>query len=211
MGERKINPVKNNIDKQHTYKENCAKYKKAVAGEFYFEAMLIAYAMLEDRLRSFLYHIGALERRESIRIRCGKTKEQLSQMVDAHKRRGENNSLGITSISGKIKVIRCTFEWAINTDGGYENDKYLKALKSQYEGNIDIGDVLDFFEELDEWLKYRNEVIHALLNKNTDSLNEQLAEKTQRGMELARKCDRFVVAVKKRNYIRRSINMSIEK
>ena len=54
MGKRLIQPVSDNKDKQRTYTENMAKYKKAIAGEFFFEAMLIDYAMLEDRLRSFL-------------------------------------------------------------------------------------------------------------------------------------------------------------
>ena len=71
----KICPVSNNTDKQRTYKENCAKYKKAIQGEFYFEAMLISYAMLEDRLRSFLYHIGALKTRTSKGVSCGKTEK----------------------------------------------------------------------------------------------------------------------------------------
>ena len=65
MGKRLIQPVSDNKDKQRTYTENMAKYKKAIAGEFFFEAMLIDYAMLEDRLRSFLYYIGLLKSRDS--------------------------------------------------------------------------------------------------------------------------------------------------
>lgn len=208
---RKVEAVSNNRDKQITYKENCAKYKKAIHEEFYFEAMLISYAMLEDRLRSFLYHIGALANRDSTKINCVKTKNQLKEIVDTYKIKKENNSLGITNITGKMKIIRCTLEWAVNVDGGYEDDKYLGALKNQYEGNIDIQEMLQAFEELCEWLDYRNEIIHALLNKKLDSLHSELKERTLQGMKLARKIDGFVSCVKKRNYIRRSVKLCIEK
>lgn len=208
---RKIEAVSSNRDKQLTYKENCAKYKKAIQEEFYFEAMLISYAMIEDRLRSFLYHIGALANRESIKVSCTKTKNQLKEIVDAYKMKKENNSFGITNITGKLKIIRCTLEWAATVEDGYEDDKYLVALKNQYEGNIDIQETLSVIEELYEWLDYRNEIMHALLNKNVDSLHTELRERTIQGMELARKVDSFVSHVKKRNYIRRSIKLCVEK
>ena len=208
---RKIEAVSSNRDKQLTYKENCAKYKKAIQEEFYFEAMLISYEMIEDRLRSFLYHIGALANRESIKVSCTKTKNQLKEIVDAYKMKKENNSFGITNITGKLKIIRCTLEWAATVEDGYEDDKYLVALKNQYEGNIDIQETLSVIEELYEWLDYRNEIMHALLNKNVDSLHTELRERTIQGMELARKVDSFVSHVKKRNYIRRSIKLCVEK
>lgn len=208
---RKIEAVSSNRDKQLTYKENCAKYTRAIQEEFYFEAMLISYAMIEDRLRSFLYHIGALANRESIKVSCTKTKNQLKEIVDAYKMKKENNSLGITNITGKLKIIRCTLEWAATVEDGYEDDKYLVALKNQYEGNIDIQETLSVIEELYEWLDYRNEIMHALLNKNVDSLHTELRERTIQGMELARKVDSFVSHVKKRNYIRRSIKLCVEK
>lgn len=208
---RKICPVSNNTDKQRTYKENCGKYKKAIQEEFYFEAMLISYAMLEDRLRSFLYHIGALTNRQSTAVSSKKSKNQLKEIVSVYKTDKENDSLGITNISGKIKIIRCTLEWAATVNGGYEDDKYLAALKNQYEGNIDIKEMLDALEQLGGWLDYRNEIMHALLNKNVDSLHTELRERTLQGMELARKIDSFVSQVKKRNYIRRSIKLCVEK
>ena len=208
---RKICPVSNNIDKQRTYKENCAKYKKAIQEEFYFEAILISYAMLEDRLRSFLYHIGALANRQSIRVDCKKTKNQLREIVSVYKSDKEANSLGITNITGKIKVIQCTLEWAVNVEAGYKEDRYLVALKNQYEGNIDIQEMLETLKVIREWLQYRNEIMHALLNKNIDSLNIELRIRTLQGMELARKIDGFVSNVKKRNYIRRSVNLCTDK
>lgn len=62
-------------------------------------------------------------------------------------------------------------------------------------------------DEISEWCDYRNEVIHALLNKNTNSLDERLELQAEKGMELARFLDDQVKGVKKYNRIRKSINL----
>lgn len=51
--DKRIASVDNNYDKQMTYREQLGKYKVAMEHAFYFEALLIVYAMMEDRLRSF--------------------------------------------------------------------------------------------------------------------------------------------------------------
>ena len=133
MSKRLIQPVSDNKDKQKTYAENMAKYKKAMAGEFYFEAMLIDYAMLEDRLRSFLYHIALLKSRESYKADNTPVKTEIKAIVAEYKDKDENDSLTISSISGKIKIVRSTLKWAVNICGT-DNDPYLAILKKQYEG-----------------------------------------------------------------------------
>ena len=50
MQERKIRPVTDGVDKEATYKTQIERYDKAVKNGFYFEAMLIVYAIMEDRL-----------------------------------------------------------------------------------------------------------------------------------------------------------------
>ena len=47
----KFTPVSDNYEKQQTYKELINKYNKAIQYEFYYEAILIDYALMEDRLR----------------------------------------------------------------------------------------------------------------------------------------------------------------
>ena len=68
MSQRKIAPVKDNKDKQRTYAREKARYCSAMKYGFYLEAMLIDYALLEDRLRSVLYHIGFLPNRRSTSV-----------------------------------------------------------------------------------------------------------------------------------------------
>lgn len=61
MNERLIKPAENNIEKAYTYRQMKDRYNKAMSEKFYFEAMMIDYAMIEDRLRSSIYHIGGMK------------------------------------------------------------------------------------------------------------------------------------------------------
>lgn len=209
MGKRLIQPVSDNKDKQRTYAENMSKYKKAITGEFFFEAILIDYAMLEDRLRSFLYHIGLLKSRDSYKADNAIVISTIRPIIAEYKGKDESDSVGITNISGKIKIVRCTLLWAANTEGISE-DPYLTTLKSQYEVTLDIGDVLDKLNAIVKWCAYRNEVIHALLNKNTGSLMQDLPQQARRGMELARFMDDQVKKLKKGNVIRRRLRLPLQ-
>ena len=50
--------VKNNMEKYYSYKTQIEKYNRAIEEGFFYEAMLISYAIMEDRLLTFLDNIG---------------------------------------------------------------------------------------------------------------------------------------------------------
>ena len=62
-----IASVGDNQEKRLTYRRWCGRYQKAMREGFYLEALLIDYALIEDALRSYLYHIGVIEARDSRR------------------------------------------------------------------------------------------------------------------------------------------------
>lgn len=209
MPSRMISPVTDNMDKQRTYTEQMGRYQHAMSGAFYFEAMLIDYAMMEDRLRSMLYHMAFFANRDSTKA-WGKTKPCFQEIVSQYMKDDGKVTLGIKSISGKIKIVRCVLLWTVNTEDGYQNNKYLKALKHQCEG-VDIAELLATLSGIEKWCQYRNEVIHSLLNKNIDSLHSELFERAAVGMKYARILDSQVKLLKKGNSIRRSVNAPKEK
>jgi hypothetical protein len=55
-----------NIDKYLTYRYSFAKLKKAITHEFYFEAILIEYAIIEDRITSIFRRLGFLNKSENL-------------------------------------------------------------------------------------------------------------------------------------------------
>lgn len=203
MEKRQIKPVENNKEKQRTYARQLGRYKLALKNEFYFEAMLIVYAMLEDRMLSFLYYTGAIENRSTIKI-SKTTRKYLIDMVAPFEKNESKVTLGTKNITGKMKIIKAMLVWASEIENTEE--KYLVLLKSHLEG-IDIGGMLDVIKSLEPWLDYRNEIIHASMNKNIDSLYEQLGAKVEEGMEYARFIDEQVRILKRDNRVRKKMNM----
>ena len=206
MPQRLIQPVSDNIDKQRTYQTMLSRYRLAIKDGFYLEAILIDYAMLEDRLSSFLYHIALLQSRDSFKVDNEKVIPEVKTIVAEYKNKDENSSLSIKGISGKMKIVGCTLLWAITCEE-LPNSQYLEELKKQYENTLNVQDVLNKLDEITAWCAYRYEVIHALLNKNTRSLMEGLPWQAKRGMDLARFMDSQVKKLRAGNVIRRKLKL----
>lgn len=202
-----IAPVLDNWDKYLTYRQWCGRYKKAMGEGFYFEAMLIDYALMEDALCSYLYHIGVIAERNSKRA-CKKA-NPLRGLIATYLPK-EKTDLGISTISGKMKIVRATLLWHLDDTKAVPDDPYLKVLNKQHSERIDAVGFLDLLKRVDAWRDYRNEVMHALMNKNLAALDEHLAEKCEEGMALARELQAQVKRVKYRNRIRRSLKLKVE-
>lgn len=200
MAKRLIQPVRDNHEKEMAYRKNMARYNQAIRFGFYYEAIMIDYAMIEDRLRSVLYHMGLLSNRGAIQI-WKNVRPNLLDIVSQYKREKEDLRLGINTLEGKMKIIRCIVLWAIHTEGGYHDSKYLTALKSQIE-SLDVDDFLQLLDRIEKWKGIRNEIVHAMLNKNVDSLEDSLKPLAEEGMHLARIADNQEHLLKKGNKIR---------
>lgn len=202
-----IAPVANNQEKHLTYKQWCGQYKKAMGEGFYFEAMLIDYALMEDALCSYLYHIGVIAERNSKRA-CKKA-NPLRGLIATYLPK-EKTDLGISTISGKMKIVRATLLWHLDDTKVVPDDPYLKVLDKQHSERIDAVGFLDLLKCVDTWRDYRNEIMHALMNKNLAAVDEHLAEKCEEGMTLVRELQAQVKHVKYGNRIRRSLKLKVE-
>ena len=203
---RLISPVANNLDKQRTYKEQIGRFNLAMRHGFYLQAMMIDYAMLEDRLWSMLYHMGFLANRTATRV-WKRTRPYLVEIVG---KVGEDNSrLGIMNINDKNKLVRCVLQWTQEENAAH-GDKYLVALKRQCEG-VDFAALLSVLQRVTVWCNYRNEVVHALMNKNIDSLDAKLKLFAEEGMALARELDTEIKRFKKGNKIRQCMNLPLNR
>lgn len=205
MSEHQIRQAANNIERQETYKFQLAKYRKAMKEGFYFEALMIVYAMLEDRLKSFLYYSGALSTRNGKMKPCPKTKADLRIILTQEF--GEKEPFRMSTITGKMRLVRAIAEWSASVNlNEMESSDYMCCLEREME-SIDAGGILSVLDELVVWLQYRNEVMHAAMNKNVVALYENLPEKIVQGMEYARYIDSQVKILKKNNKIRKAMKL----
>ena len=198
----KISLTVNRKDKQNTYMRLLSRYKLAIKHEFYFEALLIVYAFLEDRLFSYLYYIGAIERHDSKRY-SKRTKQHLINIITQITGKDKNN-LSISRIGDKMLIAESTLKWA--DDVTTTDNDYYTVLKHALLG-IDIGGMIEVLEKIKVWLNYRNEIVHAAMKKNFDDMHNKLEKIVSDGMEYGRYIDSQVKVLKKSNIIRRKMKM----
>lgn len=201
-----IEHVHDNKDKQATYTYQIGRYRKALKEEFYLEAMMIVYSMMEDRLRALLFYAGVFDDRNSLKV-SNKTKSDLKSILSS--KYGEGKQFSLTTIKGKMELIYSIMEWvgAANTSEN-EYDQYQMALKSLME-STDLEQLKDVLDQISQWVKYRNDIMHASMNKNIDAMYSGMREKVEMGMEYARILDAHVKDLKKCNIVRKKMKMQL--
>ena len=212
MVERMIKPVENNKEKMSTYKAMMVRRRIAMNHGFYLEALMIEYAMIEDRLIAFLYHSGAISNRNTkLKIGSGATRPIIRSIVEFCEKNEKNANLSITNISGKIRVTYSMIK-AVCLDGfEVSGSKYFDTLKQIYSSKIEAMKFIDVLDKLSVWCKKRNEITHAMLNKNIPDMKEKLLSLTEEGYAIARYIDARVDAIKTGNKIRRAANLATSK
>ena len=209
-------------EKYETYRAEMARLKGALQQGFYFEAMLIEYALLEDRLRSFVYHAGLLQNRKASHLLPGKNAvrkdfNRIAQRVktwklEDGKETGNTSNferLSVNKISDKIFIVRTIVLWSSELESLPDESRYLQALRGQCE-SLDAAALLETLDAIDTWRMYRNEVIHSLMNKRMESVQQKLSEQVEQGVQLARQLDAQVTILKKNNRIRKAARLPMQ-
>ena len=189
MAKQQIKPIETTKEKQETYKVLLEKYRKAMDEEFFIEAIMIAYSMMEDRLKSMIYHFGVFDSRNTLEI-SKVVKKNIENITG-------NRKYDFNAIKEKIAFIKQIIDWYSSSNFfEQEYSPYLKCLKDKIDG-LDVDALSGIFTKLNKWLEYRNEVMHASMNKNIDSLYEGLKTNAEVGMNYARELDSYVRVLKK--------------
>ena len=205
MGTEQIDSVKNNQEKYKTYKEIMGRLSKAIRAGFYYEAILIEYALIEDRLISYLYHMGIIGEREKLKM-GKKRKKELKPILLSYNQKVDN--LRLANISTKIMIVKTILLWAAETTDDLSRNRYLKTLKSRCE-SVDVDGIVEILDSLDKWRDYRNEIIHCLMSKNTYSIDSTLKEQVLNGRDYARYLDAQLRIIKKGNVIRKAAKLTV--
>ena len=114
--------------------------------------------------------------------------------------------INISDVSEKINIIKYILLWVNTVDSSTIDDEYQSILKFECE-SLDIGGILETFEKIDTWRVYRNEIIHGLMNKNLEALDEHIEEKVQGGMEYVKFIAQEGRKLKSKNKIRKALKL----
>ena len=185
-------------DKGNTYKRYIEKYNKAIKYECFLEAIVIDYAMLEDRLLAFLHYTGVISRTHN-KISVNKFCRPQIRSIIAYK---PNSAINVNNISVKIRIAK-----ALLSIDDSEEDKYLLTVHSLLAERVSADEFNKTLQDITTWCEIRNQYIHALLNKNYDALHDGHCEYSEQGLKLARKVDSYVKNVKRGDIIRKKFKI----
>lgn len=189
----------NGKEKEEVYRKYLEKYNKAIKYEFYLEAIMISYAMMEDRLIAILHYTGVVTRTHE-NLAVNKFCYSDIRTILGYK---ENAPITIRNISVKIKVLNAL------VSGNFQENTFLydaAKLLNHRQSDKDIS-VQELCERIAEWCNLRNQYVHALLNKNYAALQEGLPAFAEEGLAIAREIDKKVKTIKKNNNIRKKYNI----
>lgn len=182
MGKPRIKPVSSNASKNKTYASLIKKYNDAMSSEYYGEAELIVYEFLEDRLRSFIYYSDLIDTWNGKKIN-----ENAIALY--------GGEASINNISTKVEVIIAALNICTKNDS--EQSDFEKSLIMAYNYSINHREFVVALKKIIKWCNYRNEIVHAMFNKDIIALREGYAEHVKEGFELARYVDKQVQELKK--------------
>lgn len=196
-------PVSSNQEKYDTYHAQMDRLKLARDQGFFLEAIFILYAMLEDRLSSFLYHAGVTNNT------LGKiaTNKLVKPHLDVIFALPENKKYQLRHISVKIHLLKAVLDWSMSYTAAESSTTYPDVLYRQLSRTAGKNEMISVLEKMNDWCARRNELVHALLNKKLENQEDLLRSLVDEGYALCRKLDNFVRSFKVRNAIRKQFNI----
>lgn len=203
---KEIQTAENTAAKHDTYTSLLSRHKKAIQYQFFFEALLIDYAMLEDRLNAFLWAAGVINDFNQPKFGVKKNKAQLRRIY--HTYLGEEKQPNFRNISCKIEMTLALIHFGKTSYD--EDDRYLSELHKALQ-DLDLTKLEEALLVLDEWREYRNAVIHGAMSKNIYSLYENLEEYAVNGLSYARTIDNESKKLKRRQNVRKSVKLPLTK
>lgn len=176
-----IKRAKSNKAKMQTYAELLGKYKESIDNGYYGEAELIVYAYLEDRFKSFLYYIEAIDSKNDRSINSNMQRLFGSEQI-------------IDNITAKMEVIETSIKKCGKLKG---EDEYAAFLDKVYKYAFNKSEFKSSLKAIRNWCKYRNELIHGLFNKDLEDLHSGYRAHVEDGYQLARQLDNYVEQLKR--------------
>ncbi len=196
MSNTHIEMVESGFEKADNYRYQMGRYNLAIQHEFYFEAIVITYAMIEDRLLAFLHYAGVIDRR----LQINQTEHgiyvsaQCQKQINLLLKRNNNQKIKLNTINIKIEIIKNLMKLPESN-----NDQYLDLVRAQIDRTINRNEFNALIQKLNTWLPLRNQIIHALMGKRTNEVMARQACIADEGLTIGRAIDGFVSKLKNGN------------
>ena len=190
MKSTRIKQVKDNNDKQETYRSLNKKIKETYKNNNYECILLLSYAMIEDRLLSLLHYLYVINRNNSKLVPEDYIDEMIRPILKFDEKAQKEKIYKINNIIIKIKIIKI-FSKKNSNINPYFNDCF-KIINT----NIGINNLNNYIKELNNWIKIRNEIVHGSFNKNIEELKKNILEISTQGIKLSRKISNYVNRIK---------------
>ncbi len=197
-----------NTTKQRVYTQQMGRYKKAMKQGFFLEAVFIVYAMLEDRLRSFLFHSGISNSERSLTSTSKEVTQLLVALalVDAGK---AGKPINLVKLHTKRQVTQALLGWAqrpelANQEPATEFQEQLREKLARLDGSQKLAVELG---ELEAWASERNSLVHDLLGQDPADFQEKLKNSAEKGYGIARAIDNAVKSLRKKPDMRQKYSI----
>ncbi|MBQ9867467.1 MAG: hypothetical protein IJM34_10640 [Lachnospiraceae bacterium] len=193
---QEIRRFKEGKDKQKSHSYLQQKYKKAVEHGFYFEALMISYNLVEDRLIALLHYAGIVSRDADDLCVTKKSRPYIRALLS----KSAVQRINIKNISVKIDILRkiCQSELC---------DEFISAVKEQFNNTLDIPGFITILDDCDVWKDTRNKYVHCLANRDPRDVEALAEEMAVEGHKIARLLDNCVGQFSKKNNIRKKFRI----
>src|SRR5690606_39951305 len=98
-------------------------------------------------------------------------------------------------------------EWSTDYLVNEPTLNYLDALYKQINRTAGRDQMIETLTRIEGWCTYRNELVHALLNKKVEDQEKILQDLVYEGEPCNRSLQNFVKSFKNRNTLRKSFNI----
>ena len=185
---RVIDKVIDNKDKQNTYRELNKRRNEALKSKKYVEVIAYDYAMIEDRLLSILKHIDLIELND---YKYNINKEIKDEFCLLYYNDDKNHDLPhINMMNTKIKIIKKILKYQLDNTLLINMSNILKIIDDNYELNKSL-------RKVKKWCDKRNEIVHAMYNKNVIDFDKKIEDIAIEGKDLSYLFSRICNEIKK--------------
>lgn len=197
MKDKRLTQYKDGKGKKKAHAYLNRRYKKAIENGFNFEAMMISYNLVEDRLVAFLHYAGVVNRDAEKLTIAKKIRPLIRRVLN----KNEKFRINVSNIGVKLDIIEALTKMECC------GDTYLTAVKEQLRKTVPIDQLFDVVNQCKKWKDTRNTYVHGLANKNPDEVEQYAKEVAEKGHEISREIDRLVDRFKANNNIRKKFNL----